>query len=83
MGCSASITTVSLTATKIITGSAEPNAIASDPVQRNAEIDLELQKYKNQMKKVIKILLLGAGESGKSTILNQLRYVKIIDSKIY
>lgn len=66
MGCSASTrnsTVASIAASDI-----------SDPSRRHAEIERELQQYKNLMKRVVKLLLLGAGESGKSTILKQIRY---------
>ena len=41
--------------------------------QKNAEIDSELLKYEEYLRKEAKILLLGSGESGKSTIVRQMK----------
>lgn len=45
--------------------------------QRNKsrEIDKELERDKQLLKRQVKILLLGAGESGKSTFLKQMRII--------
>lgn len=43
--------------------------------RRSHEIDALLRRDEKAMKKVIKLLLLGAGESGKSTILKQMRLI--------
>ena len=52
-------------------------ANASAPVI--SEVDKALQEYEAQRQNEIKILLLGAGESGKSTVIKQCKkfdYVK-------
>lgn len=50
-------------------GSSSP---VPDPVadERNRAIDRELEKEKQSQKATLKILLLGTGESGKSTVLS-------------
>eukprot|EP00455_Lapot_gusevi_P033551 TRINITY_DN366_c0_g1_i4.p1 TRINITY_DN366_c0_g1~~TRINITY_DN366_c0_g1_i4.p1 ORF type:complete len:372 (+),score=123.83 TRINITY_DN366_c0_g1_i4:121-1236(+) len=40
--------------------------------ERNRKIELEAQQAMNEQRKVIKMLILGAGESGKSTLLKQM-----------
>ncbi|MCJ1387079.1 hypothetical protein MMC17_010208 [Xylographa soralifera] len=47
----------------------------SEEIKKNAEIEKILRKDKKQQAKNVKILLLGAGESGKSTILKQMRLI--------
>ncbi|KAJ5594765.1 Fungal G-protein alpha subunit [Penicillium hispanicum] len=44
-------------------------------LQRNARIDRSIRMDKKTMDRTIKILLLGAGESGKSTIIKQMRII--------
>lgn len=50
------------------------NCFFSDPsTAKSNQIDKELQKEKLYYKRQVKLLLLGAGESGKSTFLKQMR----------
>ncbi|KAJ3193738.1 guanine nucleotide-binding protein subunit alpha [Irineochytrium annulatum] len=42
---------------------------------RNAAIDIELQKERERNRNQVKMLLLGAGESGKSTVLKQMKLI--------
>ena len=50
-----------------------PEEVAA--ANRSHEIDKEIDKEKMQFKRKVKILLLGAGESGKSTFLKQMRII--------
>ena len=46
-----------------------------EALRRSKAIDRRLQQEKKNLKQEIKILLLGAGESGKSTFLKQMRII--------
>ena len=52
-----------------------PSSKANDPqeVNQNAAIDRDLDRARQQEELKVKLLLLGAGESGKSTIFKQMR----------
>ncbi|KAK2708010.1 guanine nucleotide-binding protein subunit alpha-13-like [Artemia franciscana] len=46
-----------------------------EQTRQSKEIDKWLEKEKSKMKREVKILLLGAGESGKSTVLKQMKII--------
>lgn len=45
--------------------------------RKNAEINKDLRDYKRKNDSIVKLLLLGAGESGKSTIAKQMRIIHL------
>ncbi len=45
---------------------------------RHREIEAQIKKDRSAVRKQKKLLLLGAAESGKSTILKQIRYYKTV-----
>ncbi|KAJ8662276.1 hypothetical protein O0I10_001969 [Lichtheimia ornata] len=47
----------------------------ANSIQRNTEIDRQLERDRGRREKEYKILLLGSGESGKSTILKQMKII--------
>ena len=75
MGCSSSVQTVSevpLNSIRI------PSACFSTPdaSSRSIQIDEELKTYQEHRNVEIKVLLLGAAEAGKSTIVKQVTLTK-------
>lgn len=55
--------------------SSKPAELDREAISRNARIDRTIKNDKKTMDRTIKILLLGAGESGKSTIIKQMRII--------
>ncbi|CAI7597933.1 unnamed protein product [Penicillium glandicola] len=53
----------------------KPEEADREAFQRNARIDRTIKSDKKTLDRTIKILLLGAGESGKSTIIKQMRII--------
>jgi hypothetical protein len=49
--------------------------VDEDDYARSRAIDKELHRAKKNMKREVKLLLLGAGESGKSTFLKQMKII--------
>ncbi|KAG6860805.1 Guanine nucleotide-binding protein subunit alpha [Termitomyces sp. Mi166 len=56
-------------------GCAQSTGIDHEAKARNDEIDKELKRDRLRAKNEIKMLLLGAGESGKSTVLKQMKLI--------
>lgn len=56
-----------------------------DQHSKSKAIDRDIQKHKQQLRREVKVLLLGAGESGKSTFLKQMKIIhgqEFVDSDI-
>ncbi len=56
-------------------GASALNRSTSEERKKNMEIEKMIRKDKKVQARQVKILLLGAGESGKSTILKQMRII--------
>lgn len=51
------------------------SAEEKDQRSKSKAIDKDIQKHKQQLRREVKVLLLGAGESGKSTFLKQMKII--------
>ena len=49
--------------------------------QRDAAINRDLRRDRSMEGQIVKILLLGAGESGKSTIVKQMKLLTAVDGR--
>uniref|UniRef100_A0A1I8AW46 G-protein alpha subunit n=1 Tax=Meloidogyne hapla TaxID=6305 RepID=A0A1I8AW46_MELHA len=47
--------------------------VYDEQMDKNRQIEVELHRDRLEERKVVKILLLGSGDSGKSTIVKQMR----------
>ena len=52
----------------------EPIENANDGAVQNRQIEMELKRDRMEERRVVKILLLGSADSGKSTIAKQMRW---------
>ncbi|XP_077986931.1 uncharacterized protein LOC144441248 [Glandiceps talaboti] len=59
----------------VIIGRIPHNHVATERHQKNNQIDAMLKQERKAMLSRIKLLLLGAGESGKSTLVKQMRII--------
>ncbi len=53
----------------------QPSAVANEDAEKQAELDRKLAEDAAKDAAEVKLLLLGAGESGKSTIFKQLKII--------
>lgn len=63
----------------------EPNENANDGVAslQNRQIEIELKRDRMEERRIVKILLLGSADSGKSTIAKQMRWDEGKSIKMY
>lgn len=59
----------------ILCGQVPPDDDSKAQWTQNRQIELQLAKDKKQLRRTVKVLLLGSGESGKSTFLKQMRII--------
>ncbi|KAM6497742.1 guanine nucleotide-binding protein alpha-2 subunit [Amanita muscaria] len=52
-----------------------PVEVSEEDKVRNKEVEKQLKEAKTKMEKEVKVLLLGSGDSGKSTVLKQMRLI--------
>ena len=57
----------------VLCNASRPNTHATRAQSRDLEVDDALTKAQEEVRNKIRILLLGAGECGKSTVLKQVR----------
>ena len=55
--------------------------LSDDDIRRNKEIDRRLRKEYSREANIVKLLLLGAGESGKSTIVKQMKLLHPVNDR--
>eukprot|EP00052_Salpingoeca_macrocollata_P033999 m.10188 g.10188 ORF g.10188 m.10188 type:complete len:358 (+) comp5818_c0_seq1:69-1142(+) len=51
------------------------SAEQKEEIQRNAAIDSQIEEERRERERTVKLLLLGAGESGKSTLVKQMKII--------
>jgi polynucleotide 5'-kinase involved in rRNA processing len=51
--------------------------VSEEEKKKHATIEIEIEQDKRELRNKVKLLLLGAGESGKSTIAKQLKIIHL------